>query len=73
MAAAPEHGTECRDIRGDGRVGRGEAPSARRPILIPSRRQRVKKSVPKTGFYGERAGSLAVREMSRFPPGKAAR
>ena len=59
MAAAPEHGTECRDIRGDGRVWRDEAPSAPRPILIPSRRQRVKASLHKRGFYGKRAGSGA--------------
>ena len=57
MAAAPEHGTECRDIRGDGRVWRDEAPSAPRPILIPSRRQRVKKSVLKNGLLRGAGGA----------------
>ena len=48
MAAAPEHGTEYRDARGDGRVGRGEAPSApAAPHLNPQPPTAGKKSVPK--------------------------
>ena len=38
LTAAPRHGTECRDVRGDGRVGVN--PQRPAPHLIP--RQRVK-------------------------------